>query len=59
MPDWLQSISGLLPLTPIVDAIRFVVTEGRTVFEIGPELGLTAAWLVVIYIVAFRVFRWE
>jgi ABC-2 type transport system permease protein len=59
MPEWLQGISGVLPLTPIVDALRFVVTEGRTVFEIGPELGLTALWLVVIYIVAFRVFRWE
>ncbi len=59
MPEWLQGISGLLPLTPIVDAIRFIVTEGRTLFEIGPELGLTAIWLVVIYIIAFRVFRWE
>lgn len=59
MPDWLQGISALLPLTPIVDALRFVITEGRTLFEIGPELGLTAIWLAVIYIVAFRVFRWE
>lgn len=59
MPDWLQTISAALPLTPINDAIRYVVTEGRTVFEIGPELGLTAIWLVVIYIIAFRVFRWE
>lgn len=59
MPEWLQGISGALPLTPIVDALRFVITEGRTLFEIGPELGLTALWLVVIYIVAFRVFRWE
>lgn len=59
MPEWLQGISGLLPLTPIVDALRFVITEGRSVFQIGPELGLTAAWLVIIYIVAFRVFRWE
>ncbi|HRJ06031.1 MAG TPA: ABC transporter permease [Candidatus Saccharibacteria bacterium] len=59
MPDWLQTISGLLPLTPIVDALRFVVTEGRNLFEIGPELGLTAIWLVVIYVIAFRVFRWD
>lgn len=59
MPDWLQGISGLLPLTPIVDALRFVITEGRTLYQIGPELGLTAAWLVVIYVIAFRVFRWE
>ena len=59
MPDWLQGISGLLPLTPIVDALRFIITEGRSLLEIGPELGLTAVWLVAIYIIAFRVFRWE
>lgn len=59
MPEWLQGISGALPLTPIVDALRFVVTEGRTLAQIMPELGLTALWLVVIYVVAFRVFRWE
>jgi ABC-2 type transport system permease protein len=59
MPEWLQGISGALPLTPIVDSLRFIVTEGRTLFEIGPELALTGVWLVVIYIVAFRVFRWE
>ena len=59
MPDWLQTISGLLPLTPIVDALRFVVTEGHNLLEIGPELGLTLLWLVVIYVIAFRVFRWE
>ncbi len=59
MPEWLQGISGVLPLTPIVDALRFVVTEGRNLVEIGPELGLTALWLVVIYVIAFKVFRWE
>jgi ABC-2 type transport system permease protein len=59
MPDWLQGISGLLPLTPIVDALRFVITEGRSLVQIGPELGMTTIWLVIIYIVAFRVFRWE
>lgn len=59
MPDWLQNISSALPLTPINDAIRYIVTEGRTLFEIGPELGLITIWLVVIYVIAFRVFRWE
>lgn len=59
MPEWLQGISAALPLTPIVDALRLVVTEGRNLFQLGPELALTAIWLVIIYLVAFRVFRWE
>ncbi len=59
MPEWLQNISAFLPLTPIIDGIRLIATEGKHLWEIGPQLGLTALWLIVIYIIAFRVFRWE
>jgi ABC-2 type transport system permease protein len=59
MPDWLQNISAFLPLTPIIDGIRLIATEGKHFIDILPQIGLTGAWLVVIYIIAFRVFRWE
>lgn len=59
MPEWLQNISGLLPLTPVIDGIRLIATEGRHLIEILPQIGLLAAWMVIIYFVAFRVFRWE
>ena len=59
MPEWLQAVSALLPLTPIIDGIRLIATEGKHLIEILPQIGLTGAWLVVIYIIAFRVFRWE
>lgn len=59
MPSWLQNVSDLLPLTPVIDGARLIITEGKTIFEIGPQLGILAAWGVVIYFIAFRVFRWE
>jgi ABC-2 type transport system permease protein len=59
MPEWLQNISSFLPLTPFVDGIRHIIVEGKTILDIGPQLGLMAVWLVVIYAIAFRVFRWE
>jgi ABC-2 type transport system permease protein len=59
MPDWLQHISAFLPLTPIIDGIRLIATEGKHFVDILPQIGLTGAWLVIIYIIAFRVFRWE
>lgn len=59
MPEWLQNISGFLPLTPVIDGIRLITTEGRGVIDILPQIGLIGAWLVVIYFIAFRVFRWE
>lgn len=59
MPDWLQSLSTYLPLTPVIDGIRLIATEGKSLLEVSSQLGLIALWTVVIYIIAFRVFRWE
>jgi ABC-2 type transport system permease protein len=59
MPEWLQNVSALLPLTPVIDGARLIATEGQTFFEIGPQVGLLAAWAVIIYAIAFKVFRWE
>lgn len=59
MPEWLQTVSGFLPLTPIIDGIRLIATEGQHLWQILPQLGLIGAWMIIIYIIAFRVFRWE
>ncbi len=59
MPQWLQSVSGALPLTPVIDGIRLIATEGKGLLDLGPQLLLMGIWMVVIYVIAFRVFRWE
>ncbi len=59
MPQWLQTASTFLPLTPVIDGVRLIATEGKGLFQLGPQLGLMAVWLVVIYFLAFRLFRWE
>jgi ABC-2 type transport system permease protein len=59
MPDWLQNISAFLPLTPIIDGIRLIATEGKHFIDILPQLGMVGAWMIIIYFIAFRVFRWE
>lgn len=59
MPEWLQHVSAFLPLTPVIDGVRMITTEGKTIFELGPQVGLLALWAVIIYAIAFRVFRWE
>ena len=59
MPEWLQSISAILPLTPVIDGIRLIATEGKHLIDILPQIGLIGAWMIVIYIIAFKVFRWE
>ncbi|HEU5121455.1 MAG TPA: ABC transporter permease [Candidatus Saccharimonadales bacterium] len=59
MPEWLQSISAILPLTPVIDGIRLIATEGKHLIDILPQLGLIGVWMIVIYVIAFKVFRWE
>lgn len=59
MPELLQNITKFIPLTPIIDSIRLVITENASIIDLAPQLGIMAVWTVVIYFVAFRVFRWE
>lgn len=59
MPEWLQSVTAFIPLTPIIDGLRLILTESRTVFEIGPQLAVIGIWTLIIYIISFKVFRWE
>lgn len=59
MPHWLQNITTYMPLTPVIDGSRKIITQGAHLTNVGPELGLIVAWAIIIYIIAFRVFRWE
>jgi ABC-2 type transport system permease protein len=59
MPIWLQHVTNYLPLTPVIDGVRLIATEGLHLTQIGGQLGIMAVWAVVIYAIAFRVFRWE
>lgn len=59
MPEILQGITKFIPLTPIIDSVRLIVTENASVADLSPQLGIIAIWTVVIYLIAFKVFRWE
>ena len=59
MPHWLQGITTYMPLTPVIDGARLIATEAKSFAGIGEQLIIMAVWTVIIYIIAFRVFRWE
>lgn len=59
MPELLQNITKFIPLTPIIDSVRLIITENASLGELGPQLAVIGAWTFLIYIVAFKVFRWE
>lgn len=59
MPELLQNITKFIPLTPIIDSVRLVITEGASYADLAPQFAVMAVWTVVIYFIAFKVFRWE
>ncbi len=59
MPEFIQTISHFMPLTPVVDGIRLIITENYGLVELMPQIGLIAVWAFVIYFIAVRAFRWE
>lgn len=59
MPEWLQNLSSYLPLTPVIDGIRLIANEGKHFVDILPQIGMIGAWMLIIYLIAFKVFRWE
>jgi ABC-2 type transport system permease protein len=59
MPHWLQNITTFMPLSPVIDGARLIATEGKHLIDLGPQLGVMAGWLIIVYLIAFRVFRWE
>ncbi len=58
-PEWLQPITDFMPLTFVADALRDIANYGDTILDVGPELLGIAAWTVVVYAIAIKVFRWE
>ena len=59
MPELLQTITTFIPLTPVIEGLRLIMTEGRTIFDLGPQLLIIGAWTAIIYIITFKTFRWE
>lgn len=58
-PEWLRGVTQFIPMTPVVDGFRLIMTEQASLVEVLPQIGAVAAWVVVIYIVAIKLFRWE
>src|SRR5882672_431363 len=58
-PDAAQPIIAALPLTALNDALRATMLQGATLTQIAPQAGVLAAWLLVCFPVALKLFRWR
>jgi len=58
-PKAAQPLIQALPLTALNNALRAVMLEGRSLPAIGTELAVIAAWGVVSFALALKIFRWQ
>ena len=60
-PDVVQPFVQGLPLTALIDALRAVILEGASLGsrQVVTELGIMAAWGIVPFVIALRIFRWR
>ena len=59
MPDFLASITQFMPLTYVNEALRAIVNQGAGLLSLGPQLLGMAVWMVITFVPAVRMFRWE
>jgi ABC-2 type transport system permease protein len=58
-PDVIQPFIQSLPLTAVNDALRANMLRGAGLDVVGSELGILAAWGILCFAVALRIFRWR
>ena len=58
-PDAVQPVIAALPLTALNDALRATMLQGVTAAQIAPQLGVLAAWLIVCFPLALKLFKWR
>jgi ABC-2 type transport system permease protein len=59
MPDFLRTVTDYLPLTYLNHALRSVTNDGAGIGAISGDLLGMAAWAVIAFLIAVRLFRWE
>jgi len=59
MPEFLRNVTQFMPLTYVNEALRGVMNEGATLFDLGPQLLGMGVWAMITFLVAVWLFKWE
>lgn len=58
-PEAMQPFIKLLPLTPLINSLRAVMLEGASLISQAAAIGIMAAWTIVSFAIALKIFRWQ
>lgn len=58
-PDWMQNICSIFPLTHFNTAMRKISFEGLGLVSIWQHIAVIGLWGLVVYILIYKIFKWE
>lgn len=56
-PRWLEATAEYLPTTGLIQTVRGITVHGQALTDYGPELAVSAGWMVVLAAAAARTYR--
>lgn len=59
LPKVVQVVVRYLPLTPLIQALRAIANDGKSILDVGHQLALLGLWVVVSFLIASRTFRFS
>lgn len=59
LPEWIQPVAQLLPLSFLADALRAIIIDAASLTTLLPELLGLAAWSAVFLLLSVRMFVWK
>jgi ABC-type multidrug transport system permease subunit len=57
-PAAVQPFIDILPLTPLINALRAVILEGHSLYQLWPQIVILTVWGVLTFALSLRWFRW-
>jgi ABC-2 type transport system permease protein len=58
-PSWMQPFCKILPLTHFNNAMRDIAFEGNSLLDSWGDISILLVWIVIVYAIAFKTFKWE
>jgi ABC-2 type transport system permease protein len=59
LPDFLRPVVAAMPLTYLSDALRQIISGAPPLHPLWLDFGVLGGWLVVLFVLAARFWRWE
>ncbi len=58
-PEIVQPVLAILPLTPLIHALRSIMQEGASISTLGNDILIMSIWSVITFAIALKYFKWS